>query len=112
MEKDERPTIPPWPDAALLVGCGKSKIYELIAAGEVEAIRIGRYIRVLEGGRAFANSALPTRERSNTWGIETLDDRRAGRISPAQLEQRRTTRPCAGNQHSNLTGPTPRPARF
>jgi excisionase family DNA binding protein len=47
METEDRPTISPWPDAARMVGCGKSKIYEMIAAGEIEVIRIGRYIRVL-----------------------------------------------------------------
>lgn len=34
------------PDAAARVGLGRSKLYELIAAGELPVVRIGRSVRI------------------------------------------------------------------
>jgi len=34
------------PEVAEMVGLGRSKLYELIAAGELESVRIGRATRV------------------------------------------------------------------
>jgi excisionase family DNA binding protein len=47
MEKDDEYTIRLWPDAARIIGCGKSKIYELAKSGEIPTIRIGRLRRAL-----------------------------------------------------------------
>jgi excisionase family DNA binding protein len=45
-EKDQF-TLPPWPDAAEILGVGRNKIYELAAQGRIPTIRVGRKIRVL-----------------------------------------------------------------
>ncbi len=38
------------PEAAELVGLGRSKLYELMKAGEIPAIRIGRGVRIPANG--------------------------------------------------------------
>jgi excisionase family DNA binding protein len=47
VENDDALTIDLWPDAARLLGCGKSKVYELANTGRLPILRIGRKIRVL-----------------------------------------------------------------
>lgn len=36
-------------DAARLIGVGRTKLYELIAAGEVDTVKFGKATRVLTG---------------------------------------------------------------
>lgn len=36
----------PIPEAARRLGLGRSKLYELIACGDIETVRIGRAVRV------------------------------------------------------------------
>ena len=41
MTSDSRPRVHPVPNACRELGCGKSKLYELIGSGEVKAIKSG-----------------------------------------------------------------------
>ncbi len=41
-----RGAIPPWPDAAEVLGISRSLIYSGIASGEVPSVRVGRRILV------------------------------------------------------------------
>jgi excisionase family DNA binding protein len=43
------PTLSLWPEAAQLIGCGKSKVYELAHEGRLPILKIGRRMRVLRG---------------------------------------------------------------
>ena len=58
-----RPSLPPTPilvtpeEAAKALRLGRSKVYELMASGELESVRIGRSRRIRWGAlEAFANS--------------------------------------------------------
>ena len=46
MEGQERPILLRIPEAAQLVGLGRSSIYELISAGDLPVVRVGRAVRV------------------------------------------------------------------
>ncbi len=46
MDSNERPLLLRVPEAASLLGIGRSKLYELIAQGEIKTVRIGRSVRV------------------------------------------------------------------
>lgn len=38
----DRLLVPAWPDGARMIGAGRSKMFELIAAGEIESVSLGR----------------------------------------------------------------------
>ncbi|WP_062520027.1 helix-turn-helix domain-containing protein [Demequina silvatica] len=42
----DKATIPLWPDAAKIMGVGKTGIYAAAAAGEIPTVRLGRRILV------------------------------------------------------------------
>jgi excisionase family DNA binding protein len=62
----ERDTIAPLlltiPEAARILAIGRTTLYELISTGAIEAVHIGRAIRIpVESARAFVESRRPAR---------------------------------------------------
>jgi len=45
-EANDRPTLPVWPDTALILGLSKASTYEAVHRGEIPVIRIGRRLLV------------------------------------------------------------------
>jgi excisionase family DNA binding protein len=47
-------------DAARMIGVGRTKLYELITAGEVEAVKLGKLTRVSTDARKGNGNAIGT----------------------------------------------------
>jgi excisionase family DNA binding protein len=61
------PTLVSVVDAAAALGIGRSKMYELIAAGEIEVVHIGRSVRVpVEEIDEFVDRLRAARRRTAT----------------------------------------------
>jgi excisionase family DNA binding protein len=68
-------------EAATLLGIGRTKVFEMLAAGDLPAIRIGRCVRI-------------SRDQLDRWIYEQLERSGFIRRSPAD-EPRRPDRPSS-----------------
>lgn len=50
--------LPP-SEARLALGCGTTKLYELIANGSLEAVKLGRHTRIRESAVVAFQDSLP-----------------------------------------------------
>jgi excisionase family DNA binding protein len=59
------------PEAAARLGLGRSKVYELIASGELQIVRVGRAVRVpARAVEDFASRMETTAQRPGAAGRE------------------------------------------
>ncbi|HEX6349874.1 MAG TPA: helix-turn-helix domain-containing protein [Candidatus Dormibacteraeota bacterium] len=64
-------------ETARLLGLGRTKVYEMLAAGELPVIHIGRSVRVPRAALAdwIAGRTLTTNDRVFTGGIDNAQTR-------------------------------------